>query len=496
MSMNYSLSPIVDNRFDRAAARHLLWRAGYAGTPAELTELQAMGLDRAVAHLVDYRAIDLSALPEIDLDPTILRKRTPEERERYRTARREGDQDTLDEFRRQGQQARAADRKQFAKLRDWWLGRMLRTPRPAEERLVLLWHGHFASSYRAVRDAYLLQQQQALFREHANGSFADLARGIVRDPAMLKYLNNDRNHKNRPNENLARELMELFTLGVGNYSERDIKEGARALTGFGVDDDDFILRDRQHDPEPKTILGRTGNFNGDDFVEILLRHDACARFVALKLYDHFVADVGDVYEDVPRDRRRVIEAIATRLIRHDYQVQPVLEILFKSQHFHDPENVGRKIKDPTQLLVGTVRGLGTPTRQHRALVESMNAMGQSLLEPPTVDGWDGGRSWINTSTLFVRQNLCTYLISGKHPVQRYKRGEINYEPEQLLVGLDDRSPAAVTDHLLDHLVGTQTPEPRRQPLRRFMAERNQGVTNDSLVALLCLITAMPEYQLC
>ena len=496
MAVNYSLSPIVDRKFGLTEARHLLWRAGYAGTPAQVRDLQAKGLDAAVASLIDYQAIDVSSLPEPGMDAQILHPKTREEQQQLREARRQNDNDTIDAFRKVDQEARAADRKQFFALRQWWLQRMFDTPRPAEERLVLLWHGHFASSYRSVNDAYMLQQQQELFREHANGSFADLARGIVQDPAMLRYLNNDRNNKNRPNENLARELMELFTVGVGNYSENDIKEGARALTGYGIDDDSFRLRTNQHDAEAKTIFGQTGPFDGDDFVELLLRREACTKFVALKLYDYFVADVGDVYDAVPTDRRRVIDAIAQRIKQSEYDLRPVLTMLFKSQHFYDDQVVGRKIKDPAQLLVGTVRSLGTPTRQIGALIETMGAMGQSLFEPPTVDGWDGGRSWINTSTLFVRQNLCTYLISGKHPAKKFKPGEIDFEPAQLLADLTDRSPAVVVDYFVDHLVGVHTPEPRREPLRKFMAERKKGVTNDSLVALLCLITAMPEYQLC
>lgn len=496
MAVSTSLSPIAENRFDLAAARHLLWRVGYAGTPREVRELQAMGHDRAVAHLVDYKGIDDSALPPLELDPDVLRKLTDDERKRYRDARRNGDQDTLDEQRRMNLKNRGDDRKMMGKLRQWWIDRILTTPRPAEERLTLLWHGHFASSYRSVRDAYLMQRQNQLFRENANGSFADLARGIVRDPAMIKYLNNDRNNKRKPNENLARELMELFTVGVGNYSERDIKEGARALTGYGVDDNVFIFRKGRHDPEPKTILGQTGKYDGDGFVDILLKKDACATFVALKIYDTFVADVGDVYDAVPREPKKVIDGLAARLHRNGYQLKPVLAELLKSQHFHDADIVGKKIKSPTQLLAGTVRSLATPTRSKTAVTNGMAAMGQVLFEPPTVDGWSGGRAWINTSTLFVRQNLTTYLISGKHPAKNFKPGRTEYDPQVLLADLDDKSATVVTDCLIDHAVGPHVTAARRAPLHQFVADRGGAMNNDNLVALLCLIAAMPEYQLC
>jgi len=494
--MNTSLTPIAADDFGPAEARHLLWRAGFGAAPGQVKALAAMGRDGAVAHLADFASIDVSGMPTVEIDPDILRKLTADERKRFRSARENGDQDVLDERRRQNLEGRRADRKAFGELKAWWMRRMLDTPRPAEERLTLLWHGHFASSYRSVRDAYLMQQQNQLFRDNANGSFADLARGIVRDPAMIKYLNNDRNNKRKPNENLARELMELFTLGVGHYSEKDIKQGARALTGYSVDDNDFWFRKNQHDNEPKKILGKVGNFNGDDFVKILLANSACSKFVALKLYDYFVADVGDVYEAVPKQNRRVIDRLAARLKRSKYAIKPVLMDLFKSRHFYDPAIVGKKIKDPTQILVGTVRSVGTPTRSERALGRAMASMGQVLFEPPTVDGWDGGRLWINTSTLFVRQNLCSYLISGKHPEKRYNQKKLGYDPMALLEGMEDRSPAAVADALMDHLLGPHVSEARRGPVRRFMADRDQGVTRDGLVALLCLMTAMPEYQLC
>lgn len=498
MAMNTSLAAIPGRRFDEAAARHLLLRVGYGGTPRQVREFQAMGLNRAVERLVHYAGADTADLPGLELDADVLRKQTDDERKRYQQAKRDGDEEVLDEQRRFNLEARREDRQMMNQLRRWWVDRMLDTPRPAEERLTLLWHGHFASSYRNVTDAYLMQRQNQLLRQHANGSFADLARGVVRDPAMIKYLNNDRNNKNKPNENLARELMELFTLGVGHYSEDDIKEGARALTGYGVDDNDFAFHKRQHDDQPKRILGREDNFDGDGFVDLLLSQAACAQFVAVKLYDTFVADVGDVYESVSSPHRSVIDRIAGQLRKNDYQIAPVLADLFKSQLFYDDSIVSNKIKDPVQLTVGTIRSLDTPRRDRGVVEKGLSAMGQVLFEPPTVNGWDGGRAWINTSTLFVRQNLCTYLISGKHPNSKVSKDKPGYDPMSLLADLDGRSPEVVTDFLIDHLVGSHTPELRRAPAKSFMKDRTPGdaVTSDDVIALLCLITAMPEYQLC
>ena len=247
MAANLLLSPLRSSEFTPAAAQHLVNRVGLGALPEGIKEFAELGLDKAVDRLVNYESIQGSDMVDPEIDPDVIEPRTSEERELYRDARRSGDQAAIDELRRMQLAAQAKDRRMTGTLRDWWLGRMTITPRPAEERLTLLWHNHFASSQRSVRDTYLMWKQNQFFRENANGSFATMAAGIVRDPAMIKYLNNDKNNKKQPNENLARELMELFTLGVGNYSEDDIKEGARALTGYNVRDNDFNFVENQHD---------------------------------------------------------------------------------------------------------------------------------------------------------------------------------------------------------------------------------------------------------
>ncbi|MFK7788111.1 MAG: DUF1800 family protein, partial [Phycisphaeraceae bacterium] len=244
MPINASLSPIRDADFGPAQTRHLLSRAGYGVTPQGLKQWQAVSLNKAVDQLVDYDAVSLEDLEPADLDPDIIRPLTTEERRAFIKARRDKDLKAQNEFRRMRVAANAEDRRMHAALQRWWVERLAQTPRPTEERLTMLWHGHFATRHRDVRDAFLMQQQNAFFREHANGSFADLASGIVQDPAMIKFLNNDQNKKQRPNENLARELMELFTLGEGHYTEDDIKQGARALTGYHFDDNEFVLNER------------------------------------------------------------------------------------------------------------------------------------------------------------------------------------------------------------------------------------------------------------
>lgn len=491
-----SLSPIASRDFSPALCWHLLSRAGFGGSAADFAEMQALGLDAAVDRLVRYQQVELGDLPEADIDPDVIRPRTQEERQELVAARRTGDQDAIDRFQRAGNVARAEDRRMHLGLQAWWLGRMTQTPRPTEEKLTLLWHSHFATRHRDIRDTYLMQRQNAMFRDHANASFADLAAGIVRDPAMIRFLNNDRNNARRPNENLARELMELFTLGEGQYTEQDIREGARALTGYTARDNDFLFNPRAHDDERKTILGQRGTWDGDEFVQILLRQAACARFVALKLYRHFVADVSDDWDLLDPATTRVVEGLADLLREEQYALSPVLTRLFKSRHFYDAQIVGKKIKSPVQLVVGTARSLGTPTRDARGMAGALRAMGQDLFEPPSVAGWDGGRAWINTSTLLLRQNTCTYMITGKDPGGQWRRSRMQYDAMALLTGLDSPTPRQAVDHLSDTLLGPHVTADRRAPLYRFLEERQTGVTADTVTGLLLLITAMPEYQLC
>lgn len=494
--MDTSLSPINPGRFGPAQARHLLLRAGFGGGPDRIAELHKAGLDAAVRLLIDSAA-QSEAVTEPGIDPDVIRPPTREEEATFIRARRENDEAARSEVRRIINERQAQDRRMIGDLRRWWLGLMIDTQVPLRENLVLLWHSHFASRHRNVRDSYLMYQQNRTFREHAAGSFADLARAVVHDPAMLKFLNNDQNNKRKPNENLAREFMELFTLGEGNYTEKDIKQGARALTGYSVEDNDFVFREARHDDAKKTVLGESGKLDGDGFVDVLLDQPACPRYVALKLYRYFVADVSDYLDRVPAPNREVVLRMAVMLRKNGYQIAPVLETLFKSRHFYDPAIVGQKIKSPAQLVAGTAVTLGTPTRSLGTLSDGMNIMGQSLFDPPSVAGWSGGRSWINTSTLFTRQNVCAYLVAGKDPrKEKWSRDQLGYDPMPLIAGVDHDDPAAVVDHVVGFMLGDHTPRQRREPLYAFMRDRNKGVTPDSLVALLTLVTAMPEYQLC
>lgn len=492
---NPTLKALPPQNFDYWKANHLLNRAGFGGTPAQVRMLADMGLDRAVDLLVEDKT-PTSGDDRPMFDPDIIRPLTSAERREVQQARRNNDEATLERFQRMRNEATSRDRRQLAEMRKWWLQRMIESDQPLRERMTLLWHGHFATGYRTIEDSWHMYRQNEFFRRNATGNFGDLVFGIIRDPAMLRYLDNNRNRRQSPNENLARELMELFTMGEGNYSERDIKEGARALTGYTFEDDDFRFDRDAHDGGVKTILGRTGRFDGDDFVRIILESKVTAEFIALKLYRAFVCDLPG---PLSADRAKFVEALGKRLRESKYELKPVLKALFKSEHFHDPAHVASLIKSPVQLVVQTIRSLHTPPRRLSTLASALELMGQDLFQPPSVKGWDGGRAWINTATLFVRQNICVYLLTGVRPAgSSWEVDEARYDPSHLVAHLGGKAsdPEAVAEYLMRFMLGAPPAPERRDEVLRFMHERGNRVDKDRIIALLCLISAMPEYQLC
>lgn len=497
--VNSSMGPIRREQFTFEAARHLLWRAGFGGTAQQIQTLVAWGPEKSVDHLLDFATGPRDEALAFNKD--IMRPATNEERQAQAQAARMRDEDTLAKFRLARQNAEQADRQQMRDVQQWWLKRMIETSRPLEEKLTLFWHGHFATSYRTIENSWHMAQQNAFFRRHAAGNFADLLFGIIRDPAMLAYLNNNTNRKGRPNENLAREIMELFSLGVGEYTEADIKEGARALTGYTFDDDQFEFQRNNHDAGTKTILGRTGAMDGDDFVKAILEQPACSRFLATKLYRYFA-------HDYPTGRRRIdsaaeiaIRELSNTLRRTRYQLAPALRQLFLSQHFYDPAIRLQQIKSPVQLVVGAVRSLNAPPRDLGVLNEALNMMGQNIFYPPSVKGWDGGRTWINTATMFVRQNTTVFMLTGKRPRGRDPLADQQkFEAAALRPALADAFPSAAEspekflDALLLFTLGRTDPA-ARDTLDQFVASAG-GITDQNLDELLLLVTALPEYQLC
>lgn len=356
-------------------------------------------------------------------------------------------------------------------LKHWWLYRLLHSANPLTEKMTLFWHNHFATSDAKVRSTAKMDAQHALFREQSLGNFATLFRAIARDPAMLVWLDGNANRKRHPNENFAREVMELFSLGVGNYSETDIKEAARAFSGWHLRNDRFWFNRSQHDSGSKTVLGKAGPFKGDDILELCLAQPACPRFLARKLLETFLR---------PDPQPALVDALAQRLRAHDFEVAPVLRELLLSRTFFADDSRATLIKSPVDLVVGTFRSFGG--RAHLAnCVQLLSDLGQNLFEPPTVKGWEGGRLWINSATMVLRANFAAALVKGD------RFGSLSHPPSSLT------TPAAF-DRILSLLIAIDPGPPARRELHRHL---RSGPSSDpaATAGLLELVLSLPEYQL-
>ncbi|MEL7474272.1 MAG: DUF1800 family protein, partial [Planctomycetota bacterium] len=292
-----------------------------------------------------------------------------------------------------------------------------------------------------------------------------------------------------------------FSLGEGNYTERDIKEGARALTGYTFRNNEFFFNQRQHDGGSKAILGKQGTLNGEDFVNAILARRDCPMFLATKLYRFFVSDLPDNERDWPSAKRAAVRAMASSLLKAEYNVAPTLRRVLRSRHFYHASVMNEQIKSPVTLAVGAVRSLNAPPRSLDAMVDALDLMGQDLFFPPSVKGWEGGRSWINTSTMYVRQNLLTYLLTGAKPGGFGEPDrEHRYDPGVLLATLGEAEPGAerdpdrVADYLLRLAVGRSNSSVRSR-VASFISDHG-GARPDTVTGALLLITSLPEYQLC
>ncbi len=282
-----------------------------------------------------------------------------------------------------------------------WLNMMINSKAQLREKLTFFWHGHFACR---SRNALFSQELFNIIHENALGNFGDMLRAVSKSPAMLQFLNNQQNRKGHPNENFAREVMELFTLGRGNYTENDIKESARAFTGWEFDKDGaFVFRARLHDDEEKTFFGQKGNFNGDDILNILLKNPQTANYICKKMYKFFVN------ENVDDDK---VKYLSARFFKNNYDIQKLLEDIFTSDWFYDQKNIGVKIKSPVELIVGIRRFLPLSMDNDDTQLVFQKVLGQILFYPPNVAGWPGGRNWIDSSTLMVRLQIPQALASN------------------------------------------------------------------------------------
>ncbi|MFL5786483.1 MAG: DUF1800 family protein [Flavisolibacter sp.] len=364
--------------------QHLMWRAGFGPAADQVKQLSQISYKEL------YKALQKasSKKPEyLDVADSYLKGLFMGINDAVVLSKKEMDKD-------EKKMIREKQRDSIKNLNLSWLNEMVESNAQLREKMAFFWHGHFAS-----RNINIFYQQDMLgiIRENALGNFRDLLHEVSKSAAMLNFLNANQNRKDHPNENFAREVMELFTLGRSHYTEHDIKEAARAFTGWGANlKGEFVFRKFQHDDGNKTILGETGNFDGDNVLDILLKQKETARFIVQKIYRYFVNEVPD---------KERIEWLADRFYSNDYAISLLMEDIFTSDWFYDDKNIGCRIKSPIELIAGIRRMLPMQIENLNAQLVLQRILGQILFYPPNVAGWPGGKSWIDSSTLMVRMRL-------------------------------------------------------------------------------------------
>ncbi|MBI2850906.1 MAG: DUF1800 domain-containing protein [Chloroflexi bacterium] len=442
--------PVAKVLTERERFGHLLRRAGFGANEQELSRFTEMGVSATVDYLVDFEKIDDSALE----------------------TRLSGINLNLDNL---------------VDLQRWWFLRMIYTKHPLQEKLVLFWHSLLTSGYSKVgRGPYMYEQNQTL-RKLSVGRFGDMLKAIARDPAMLIWLDSQVNKKAAPNENFARELMELFTMGVGNYTEGDVRESARAFTGWLLSQKVFLFNFAQHDNGSKFFLGRTGNFDGDDIIDIILEQPATAEFISRKLFSFFA------YDDPSPE---VISRLTSTLRETKYSIKEAMRQILTSPEFYSVKAYRAKIKSPAELIAATVRTLGIQTNA-AGLPGFGDRIGQSLFNPYDVEGWPGGATWINSNTLLQRLNFA-------NTVSIARSANFQFNPLEMTQRLKLSSADEVINHFANLLLDGNISDEERGILTAFgnsldipggFTNGTSPVVDEKLRSLIYLILASPDYQL-
>jgi hypothetical protein len=409
------LAPITgaDWNYDRAA--HLLSHAGFGGSPADIQKLTDLGFERAVRSLVHYESI-----PNPKMQPFVESGLWDATLTGFPESRPEATDRALKSGVSMGVDVKPAGNRPVQPVSDrffywlratmletrrlgyWWANRMVQTTHPLEQKMALLWHGHFATHENKVRDYRKMMQQIDLFERGATGNLRDLTIRVAQNPAMLYFLDAQYNVKGAPNENFAREVMELFTMGVGNYSENDVRECARAFTGWYFDNLAFKVDPEKHDNGAKTFLGRTGNFDGVDVINIIFEQPVTAEYLAAKIYRFLVRD------ELSPELRKKLGAV---LRANNYELKPLLTAILSSKDFYSQASYGGHIKGPVEHLIAMMKHLGVDgVPGVPDFNQSTIAMGQHLLNPPSVAGWAGGKAWITPGLLIARGNVAREVL--------------------------------------------------------------------------------------
>lgn len=493
-------------------AAHLLNRAGFGGSPKEIEAFHTLGRVKAVDSLLaadePADAFPLPTWANREVAMADMRSRILQRRELQKSLRNETPE-KADRLRREARQQEQKESRQHAlEAQGWWFRRMAKTKHPLREKMTLFWHDHFATSVQKVRQPVLMIMQNELFREHAFGSFKDLTQGILLDPAMMLYLDTQNSRKGKPNENFAREVMELFTLGEGNYTEQDIREAARAFTGYSLNrfTGKVSHTKRQWDETPKTIFGKTGPFDGKDVIDMIFEKPESASFIARKIWEFFV------YEN---PSETAVDALAEILRKSEYRTAPLLREIFLSKEFYAEASIRSQIKSPVQYIIQLLKQLEVDNPPTGFPIAAQQQLGQILFMPPNVAGWDWGQAWINTNTLLTRYNLAGFLTKGgqqggksmvdepmktpgmaKGP-KRMGRGWQGPDYESIVPRELRQDPEKLVDSLIFRFFQGPIPTKARGSFIEYAAAKKGVVFTDKETAELChLILSTPYYQLC
>jgi len=486
------LKPLSRSKWDFRTAAHLINRAGFGAPPSEIEKIEALGPEDAVSHFVDFEKI-----PDTTPNPEWARP-DPERAEMFLTLRRASEEERRQKLRA----VQRSDREHMMELRGWWLNRMATGPRPLQEKMVLFWHGHFATSVEKVREAYLMWRQNDLFRRHATGNWLEMLVEVAKDPAMLIWLDQGQSRKEHPNENFAREVMELFALGEGHYTEKDIAEAARSLTGWSYERprQRFLERPMWHYRGEKTIFGRKGNFDGEDFLQMVVEQPQAPRFIMAKIWNFFAGEM-------PND------AITTELSgifrKAGNSFKPAIHAMFLSEEFYAPNVIRNQVKSPVQWLVGSVRVLERELPPPMLCFTLTRNLGQDLFAPPNVKGWDGGLSRITTNNLLARYNEAAALVKGDMSgsvAQMVNNPGVNMQIERRLrnppgrvdvsklFAEKERSDAEALIGALEKRLLQDKLKPRQEKaLRDYVASQKQ-LNDDAVLNAIRLVMSTPEYQ--
>jgi uncharacterized protein (DUF1800 family) len=474
-------------------AQHLFWRAGFGDSLSVIKEAERHSAKQVFRKMLkeseNFVPIAVVDPPDVAGDLKKLREMRMEKKENGNGG---FDRDKLKELQKER-------REEQARLNTTWLDVMSAAKGILREKMAFFWHGHLVA--RSI-NASFAQSYVNTLRKYALGNFGDLLLAVSKEPAMLQFLNNKQNKKRSPNENFARELMELFTLGRGNYTEKDIKEVARAFTGWDFDiQGNFVFRERQHDEEEKTVFGKKGFFKGEDIIQMILENKQTAIFITTKIYQNFVN------ENVSNSwHQEKIKDLAARFYKTNYDIADLLENIYTSDWFYDKQNMGTHIKSPVELLVGLKRTLGLNFEEEQTSLFIQRVLGQVLLYPSNVAGWPGGKNWIDSSSLLFRMQIPALIFTDKQPeINAKSDGDINtdYQTrkrsfranidwEAYAKDFSDKELKLMTE-MSDFLLQVSPTETVIQGVQdKIKTDTKPEIVKKATIALLML----PEYQLC